>query len=143
MRGHASTLRGPTSKRNGTSGTPKKTKPMARGMNRRTGHEKHQHPPIRPLPSAQARGHPSQERCAVPVSGEGEMTIYRSSVLHDHNGWIISYHPSKKDALREVNSSKRLDAEVTLGSVLKIEFSPTKYGIINMLNRHTPSHNNG
>lgn len=71
------------------------------------------------------------------------MRIYKASVHHAQDGWTISYHPKHRDAYQEVQSAMRLDKENTNGHVTEIEFSLTKYGVINLLNNRTPHRDNG
>lgn len=71
------------------------------------------------------------------------MKIYKASVLHAQDGWTISYHPKRRDAHQEVQSAMRLDKENSTGHVTEIEFSLTKYGVLNLLNKQTTHRDNG
>lgn len=72
------------------------------------------------------------------------MKIYKLSTLGNQEGCRVSYHSSKKKAGSEGARMQKDDPEeITSYDVYPIDFTPTKKGILQMLNTYTPEHDNG
>lgn len=71
------------------------------------------------------------------------MTIYQLTMMHAEHGACVSYHGTKAEARKQGQADYEDDKGFDSSTLTKIEFKPTKAGILEMLNTRTPARDNG
>lgn len=73
------------------------------------------------------------------------MRIYKATVFDPDLGAMLSWHSSHKEAAKTVREARKEYGEPAQGpeGVTRVDFTPTRAGILDLLNQHTPSTDNG
>lgn len=71
------------------------------------------------------------------------MRIHRLLVRHSHMGNVVTWHASERGARSAGRAHKRHDREVDGYDTAPVDFTPTKVGILALLNDFTPDRDNG